>query len=148
MQHQDHDPEQLLFFLIKRTTRAFIRRLSRDFAEAGHDVTIAQWMILNRLWYQDGRRQQDLADLVHRDKTSITRVIDSMEERDLVVRILDESDRRQKLIYLTNKGKKLQEELTQIAEKTSAEVQKEIEPEHLDILGKTLAEICNNLSDS
>lgn len=147
MHYQDHDPEQLLFFLIKRTTKAFIKRLIHDFAETEHDVTIEQWRILNRLWQQDGRRQQDLADLAHRDKTSITRIIDSMEERDLVVRVPDGNDRRQKLIYLTNKGKRLREELTQIAETTSEEVQRGIEPEHLDILRKALTEIHSNLSD-
>ena len=119
MHYQDCDSEQSLLFLIKRTSRNFRKRLNRSFAKAGHDVTTEQWRILRCLQYQDGQRQQDLADVVHKDKTSITRIIDSMEKRDLVVRIPDRLDRRQKLIYLTNKGKRLQEELMQIAQTTS-----------------------------
>jgi len=143
-----NDPEQPLLFLIKRTTRAFIRRLNRSFAEAGHDVTVVQWRILKCLWRTDGQRQQDLADVVHKDKTSITRIIDCMEKRNLVVRISDRLDRRQKLIYLTNKGKELQKELVQIAQKTSLEAQRGVEPEHLDIFRKVLAKVHNNLSNS
>jgi DNA-binding MarR family transcriptional regulator len=103
---------------------------------------------LRCLQNQDGQRQQDLADVVHKDKTCITRIIDSMEKRDLVVRIPDRLDRRQKLIYLTNKGKKLPEELMQIARQTSLEAQQGINPEHLNICGEVLMKIRSNLSDS
>ena len=116
MHFQDQNSEQLLFFLIKRTSRAFMRRLNHNFSEAGHDITGEQWRLLTRLWCKDGQRQQDLADVVHKDKTSITRLIDSMEKHDLVVRIPDRMDRRQKLIYLTDKGKRLREESMQVVQ--------------------------------
>jgi DNA-binding MarR family transcriptional regulator len=137
-----------LFFLIKRTSRAFIRRLNRNFSEAGHDITGEQWRLLTRLWCTDGQRQQDLADVVHKDKTSITRIVDSMEKRDLVVRIPDRMDRRQKLIYLTDKGKRFQEELMQIAQKTSLEAEQGIESGHMDVFRDVLAKIQGNLSSS
>ncbi len=148
MQCQEHDLEQLLFFLIRRISRSFRKQLNRSFAKAGHDVTTEQWRILRCLQNQDGQRQQDLADVVHKDKTCITRIIDSMERRDLVVRIPDRLDRRQKLIYLTNKGKRLPEELMQIAQKTSLEVQEGIDAAHLDICKKVLTKIRSNLSDA
>lgn len=148
MHYQDHDSEQPLLFLIKRTARAFRRGLNRSFSEAGHDITCEQWRILRWLWYKDGQRQQDLADVAHKDKTSITRIIDSMEKRDLVVRIPDKLDRRQKLIYLTDKGKRLREESMKVVQKTSLEAQQGIKPEHLDIFREVLAKIQDNLSDS
>ena len=125
-----------------------MRRLNHNFTQAGHDITSEQWRILRCLHNQDGQRQQDLADVVHKDKTSITRIIDSMEKRDLVVRIPDRLDRRQNLIYLTNKGKRLQEELMHIVQKTSLEAQRGIEPEHLDIFRNVLTKIQSNISDS
>ena len=99
------------------------------------------------LWHRDGQRQQDLADFVHKDKTSITRSIDGMEKRDLVVRIPDRLDRRQKLIYLTDKGKRLREELMQVVQKTSLEAQQGIKSEHLDVFRDVLASIRENLSN-
>lgn len=142
----DQDLEQSLSFLIKRTSRAFRTRLNQVFTEAGYDITSEQWRILRCLWYQDGQIQQNLADYVHKDKTCITRIIDSMEKRNLVVRIPDKEDRRQKLVYLTNKGKELREESMKLVQKVSLEAQKEIDPEHIDILMKVLEKISNNLS--
>lgn len=148
MHHQDPDLEQSLFFLIKRTLRTFRGYMHRSFAKAGYDVTIEQWKVLRHLWCKDGQRQQDLADVVHKDKTGITRIVDSMEKRNLVVRIPDRSDRRQKLIYLTNKGKELQGELMQLIQNIYLDAEQGIEPEYLDILKKVLTEINSNLSNS
>ena len=144
--YQDSDSGQSLFFLIKWTSIAFKKRLNRSFVVAGHDVTIVQWRILTCLWREDGQRQQDLADVVRKDKTSITRLIDGMEKRDLVVRIPDRLDRRQKLIYLTDKGKRLREELMQIVQSTSLGAQEGIKPEHLDVFRDVLAKLRDNLS--
>ena len=146
MNYQDQNSEQALFFLIKRTSKAFRRRLNRSLSEAGHDITGEQWRILRCLWYKDGLRQQDLAERVNKDKTSITRIIDSMEKRDLVVRIPDRLDRRQKLIYMTNKGKRLREESMKVVKKTSLEAQQGIESEHLDVFRDVLTKIHSNLS--
>ena len=147
MYDQDHDSEQSLFPLIKRTSKAFRSRLNHSFAKAGHDVTSEQWRILRCLWHKDGQRQQDLADVVHKDKTSITRIVDCMERRDLVVRVHDRLDRRQNLIYLTNKGKRLQEELIQIVGKTSVEAYQGVAPEDLDTVRRVLARLHDNLSN-
>ncbi|MGQ9609995.1 MAG: MarR family winged helix-turn-helix transcriptional regulator [bacterium] len=148
MNSQDHDLEQSLFFIIKRTSKAFREKLNQNFTKAGYDVTSEQWRILRCLWQKDGQRQQDLADVVNKDKTCITRIIDSMEKRDLVVRIPDRLDRRQNLIYLTNKGKKLQEELIKIFDNTSLDAQRDIDPEHLAVFRKILEKIYHNLTNS
>lgn len=146
MNRQEHEPEQSLFLLIKWTSKAFREKLNRNFAKAGHDVTSEQWRIIRCLWHKDGQRQQDLANVFHKDKTAITRILDSMEKRDLVVRIPDRLDRRQNLIYLTNKGKRLQEELMRIFLKTSLDAQEDIEPGQLEIFRDVLAKIHHNLS--
>jgi len=142
------ETEEPLLFLIRRTSRNFKRRLHCKFAQAGHDVTSEQWRILKCLRNKDGQIQQDLADAVNKDKTSITRIIDSMEKRNLVVRIHDKHDRRQNLIYLTNKGKGIIEESKQIVDNTSLEARKDIPQEELDICMEVLKKINSNFSGS
>ncbi|MEK7395877.1 MAG: MarR family winged helix-turn-helix transcriptional regulator, partial [Candidatus Poribacteria bacterium] len=66
----------------------------------------------------------------------------------LVVRVPDRIDRRQNLIYLTNKGKRLQEELMRIYKDVSLEIQDGIDPEQLDIFRQVLTRIHNNLINS
>jgi DNA-binding MarR family transcriptional regulator len=144
----NYDPEQSVFLLLKQTSKAFREKLNRSFTEAGYDVTGEQWRIIRCLWHKDGQTQQDLSNVVNTEKTGITRIIDSMEKLDLVVRIPDRIDRRQNLIYLTNKGKRLQEELMQIFTRTSLEIQDGIDPEQLDIFRQVLTRIHNNLINS
>ena len=144
----NYDPEQSVFLLLKQTSKAFREKLNRSFNEAGYDVTGEQWRIIRCLWHKDGQTQQDLSNVVHTEKTGITRIIDSMEKLDLVVRVPDRIDRRQNLIYLTNKGKRLQEELMQIYKDVSLEIQDGIDPEQLDIFRQVLTRIHNNLINS
>ena len=54
---------------------------------AGYDVTCEQWSVLVNLGKKNGQSQQELAGLICKDKTSVTRLIDNMEKHSLVVRI-------------------------------------------------------------
>lgn len=140
--------EESLGYLIGRAQRALVNRLNRDFTEAGHDVTAEQWGMLLHLWQQDGQGQQQLADCACKDKTSVTRLLDGLEKRNLVLRVADQNDRRNNLIYLTNKGKALQKELITLAQKTLAAAQQEIQSEHLEICKNTLVKVYQNLSET
>jgi DNA-binding MarR family transcriptional regulator len=147
MKLADYNLDESLGYLIGRTQRALVNRLNRNFAEAGHDVTAEQWAMLLHLWQQDGQGQQQLADCACKDKTSVTRLIDGLEKRNLVLRVADQNDRRNNLIYLTNKGKALQKELITLVQKTLTEAQQEIKPEHLRICKSTLVKVYQNLSE-
>ena len=66
-------------------------------------------MIMLLLWKENGQFQQQLADGSYKDKTTLTRQIDGLEKRNLIVRVPDKIDRRQKRGYLTNKGKRFEQ---------------------------------------
>ena len=148
MDYRTYNLDESLGYIMSRAARALLNRLNRNFVEAGHDVTAEQWRILVHLWHQDGQRQQQLADTICQDKTSTTRLINGLEKRNLVVRIPDTIDRRQKLIYLTPKGKELQKDLIRLAQKTLDEAQQGIEPAHIDICKNVLQRVYRNLSNS
>jgi DNA-binding MarR family transcriptional regulator len=76
--------------------------------ELEHEISFELLEIMALLWRKDGINQQELADLVTKDKSSITYLIDNLAKRNLVTRIEDEKDRRNKLIHLTKEGKQLQ----------------------------------------
>jgi DNA-binding MarR family transcriptional regulator len=109
------EPRQLnenIAFLIGETAHLFYIRVSKAFREKKLKVTIEQFSILTVLWYQDGLPQQEIANRLNRDKTTLTRVINNMEKGNLVVRIPGRSDRRINHIHLTHLGKELQKILT------------------------------------
>ena len=136
--------EESLGYAAGRAARALGTRLNRNFAEAGYDVTCEQWSVLVNLWQKNGQSQQDLAGTTCKDKTSMTRLIDNMEKHSLVVRIPDKEDRRQKLIYLTKKGRDLREKLFRIVQQTLEEAQKDIPVKDIALCKKVLHQIYEN----
>ena len=139
--------EDSLGYMMGRAARSMGMRLNRNFMEAGHNVTCEQWGVLVNLWRRNGQSQQELAGTTCKDKTSVTRLIDGLEKRNLVVRTPDKVDRRQKLIYLTSKGKEFQQELLHIVEKTLNEAQQNVPAKDMDICKKVLCRVYENLSD-
>ncbi len=127
-----------------RATRSLGALVNRNFAQAGYDVTCEQWSVLVNLGKKNGQSQQELAGLICKDKTSVTRLIDNMEKHSLVVRIPDKNDRRQKLIYLTKKGQDLQEKLVIVIQKTLIEAQKSIKIKDIETCKSVLHQIYEN----
>ena len=97
--------------LMGQATHLMSLKISRLFREKGYKITVEQFTVLTILWYQDGLPQKTIAKQINRDKTTITRVVDNMMKDNLIVRIPSEKDKRIKLIYLTHKGKSMQNEL-------------------------------------
>ena len=138
--------EESLGYIVGRAGRALANRLNQNFEKAGYNVTCEQWAVLMNLWQKNGQSQKDLSGQTCKDKTSITRLIDGMEKRNLVVRIPDKKDARQKFIYLTNKGEELQQELLQLVKKTLTEAQEGIKDSELKICKDVLRRVGRNLS--
>ena len=108
---EDDFKELELFFPIinGKVSIAINRKLYRNFKKAGLDITPEQWTVLAFLWKQDGVTQQILCDATFKDKPSMTRLIDNLVKQGLVIRHTPATDRRSNLIFLTEKGRKIQE---------------------------------------
>ena len=72
--------------------------------EAGWKITPEQWGTIHYLIHNPGSTQTVLAKVSKRDQTSITRLLDGLQQRGLVERKNDESDRRIFRIFLTEKA--------------------------------------------
>ncbi|GEP90622.1 DNA-binding transcriptional regulator, MarR family [Chitinophaga terrae (ex Kim and Jung 2007)] len=92
--------------------RTFMRQnLQVKIREQNVDITFELLEILGILFRKDGVNQQEIADVIVKDKSSMTYLIDNLEKRGMVERREDQNDRRSKLIYLTEKGRALEKEL-------------------------------------
>lgn len=74
--------------------------LRGKFKEHQIDLTFEMLQVLTHLWEKDGVNQQELANLLHKDKASLTYLIDNLSKRGLVKRTEDADDRRNKIITL------------------------------------------------
>lgn len=144
---QEYNYEESFCKLAGRTSRAIAKRIHRNWRAVGSDITIEQWSIMVQLWAKDGQSQQELSDCTDRDKPCITRLIDTMEKHNLVVRVPDKIDRRVKLIYLTHKSREFQKTLTEQVLKSLDEALEGIDDDELAVCRKVLKKVCENLSE-
>jgi DNA-binding MarR family transcriptional regulator len=139
--------EESLGYLVRTVTRALRARFNENLVKAGHEINFDEWSIIVTLWENDGQSQQYLGCVTLRDKASIKRLIDNLENRNLVLRIPDKTDRRQKLIYLTPGGKRLYQKLMPVVKETLTGAEQGIEPEHLATCREVLGKIIRNLTE-
>lgn len=139
---------QLIFAILNgRVSTAINRKLYRNFHENGIDITPEQWTVLLALWEKDGITQQELCNATFKDKPSMTRLIDNMEKRHLVVRITDTHDRRTNRIHLTKTGRILEDKSFGIANQTLMEALEDIPMEELKIGQEVLRKVFMNTKD-
>ncbi len=148
MDAESFSPDNLLATLVTRASRALVNRLQSMFDGKGYDITVEQWMILLLLWQNNGQYQQQLAESIGKDKTTVTRLVDGLERRSLVVRKSGAIDKRQKAVFLTAVGKKLEQDLIPLGIENARLAQQGISSEELSICKDVLRRIRNNLLEA
>lgn len=74
-----------------------------------HDIPLTpeQFMLIDLLWNLGEMTQQELADLMQKDKNSVTSLVDAIERKGFVVRRQSKTDRRSNTLVLTEKAELL-----------------------------------------
>ncbi|GEO24778.1 MarR family transcriptional regulator [Alicyclobacillus acidoterrestris] len=104
--------EDSLGILISQTYRKVAYYTMLHFKPYG--ITTEQWLVLLTISRHEGVTQTQLADLTKKDKTTITRIVDSLERKKWVRRRPSVDDRRVVHTIATSEGKRLAEVLAQV----------------------------------
>lgn len=102
-------------FLVNRAALRIKKEFHRLLDEEGFAVTPEQCVVLWQLWNHEGGVQRELASTTFKDMTNLTRILDGLERRHLVVRRRDKHDRRCSRIFLTAEGRALREGILRVA---------------------------------
>ena len=95
-----------LIYKINKKVRDLHRELVREYK-----VTIPQYCVLRHLGKSGGLQLKELASGCHISPPTMTGVIDTLEQKKLVMRVKNEDDRRSLLVVLTKAGKQLYDSL-------------------------------------
>ena len=109
------------------------------------DLSKEQFIVLKYLNDKDGLIQNDLAFITNRSKTALTRLIQTMEKKDLVYRKPSPTDLRVNHVFLTNHGRNKWEEAYPHFRFVDRELQKGISESALQTVRETLEKIQTNL---
>ncbi|TCP24417.1 DNA-binding MarR family transcriptional regulator [Tenacibaculum skagerrakense] len=128
-----------------KTMKMIDNHIQDMFHELNVSLTKTQWVLLKKLHEKDGVPQQELAYLTGRDKTSLTRLINTMEKKGLVARIPSKTDKRINHIFLTKKGIQLYDETLPIIENFVESLQENISEEEIQSTIKVIQKVQENL---
>lgn len=143
------DQLNILGYVVSQAMRGLQKDLEIRFREKDVLVTYEQWTIIS--CFRDNLEmkfsQQEIAEKTGRDQPCTSRLINNLVKQDLLMRVLDEKDRRVNKIHLTQKGKDLVTSTTCIAQQAIMEATEGIDQEELEICKRVLQEVSRNLEN-
>ncbi len=132
------------FALIGDISRLARRAFDARAREIG--VTRPQWQVLVVLNRHEGVNQGGLAELLDVEPITVCRMVDRLQEADLVERRPDPADRRSWRLFLTGKAVALLAQLQPLGEQLEAEAFEGISSEEREAVLATLGRLRNNLA--
>ncbi len=99
-------------FALYTATNSLVRAF-RPILES-YDLTYPQYIVMHSLWYQDHVSLKELSKDTRLDSGTLTPIVKRLEAKGLLTRQISEEDERKKVISLTEKGRKLQEDADEL----------------------------------
>ena len=124
---------------IGETAHAVRKAFSRRAASLG--VTGPQWKVMLKLTLKPGLRQTELADMLEIEPITLSRIIDRLQDAELVERASDPADRRAWRLHVTAKAGPIVEKLKAIAGEMTAEAFAGIDNKDVETTRRVLAQV-------
>lgn len=112
----------------------------------GVPLTPEQFMLIDLLWNHGEMSQQELADLMQKDKNSVTKLVDAIERKGFVIRRQSLSDRRSNIIILTDKANLLKPDAKEKGISILEEMLEGISEDELRVFLSTLHKLNDNMT--
>lgn len=101
-------------------------------------ISATELLYLSSLYAHDGITQDNLVQEYSVDKAAVTRTLQLMEKKGLIIRETDNADKRSKKLFLTDKAKSLETELREIQTKWVCAMTKGMEQDTIDNFSKQI----------
>ena len=112
-----------------------------------HDIPLSkeQIIVLSKLHDRDGQTQKELAKAIYRNKTTLARILNKLENKGLAIRIKDEADRRTNKIHITQLGQRTIERVIPLLQSISQKIESWLNKEELENLRNSSIKIQSQL---
>lgn len=124
---------------------SLIKYFAKELSRNDINLTPEQYLVMDVLWDAEVLSQQAIADIIQKDKNSVTKFIDSLEKKGLVYRVINKKDRRVNDIIVTEEGMKLKARTTEVAIGMMRSVLRDIKEEDLVAFDKVMNQIKDNI---
>ncbi len=107
------DMNSSLGFVLNKT--ALLSKAAFNQRIRHYDISAEQWSLIFRVVEKSGLTQKELSESTYKDQPNITRSIDRLEQKELLRRVPNASDRRIVNLYPTEKARMLVDEIAPIS---------------------------------
>ncbi|MCY1723424.1 MarR family winged helix-turn-helix transcriptional regulator [Prolixibacteraceae bacterium Z1-6] len=136
--------EKPLTYLLGLTYNLIIIKLQQSFSENNIDLNKVHYILLNLISSNPNLTQQELAIHLQKDKSLILRYVETLIEKSLVERTIDDDDKRKKNLILTPKGQDTLKMLRNISRQLSDELLTGISKDEQETFLKVIQKIQDN----
>ena len=126
---------------IYRKGRIFIGRGLEEY-----NIGQGQFMFLLELYIEDGRNQEELAEVLKIDKGTTARAIKKLEENGFIRREKDEKDKRSNKVYLTKEGKEMKGNILFVLNQWDKKMSEQLDEEERELMINLLRKVCSNIN--
>jgi DNA-binding MarR family transcriptional regulator len=141
-----NNPDRNLGFVLHDTARLLRKRFEQKARSLG--LTRSQWQVLAHLARHEGIHQGALAEILEVEPITLVRILDRLQASGLIERRHHATDRRVRLLYLTEKAHPLLETIRAIGAETRSEALAGIPDADRERLIEILLVMRTNLSAS
>lgn len=134
-----------IHFLVNAVGKAQRGQLNDALGEIG--LYAGQEMFLWQLWKEDGLTQSQIAERVCVQPPTVSKMLDRMVGSGLVERRADEEDSRVSRVFLTEKGRQIQEHVREVWVRQEQKMTRGLSSEERDVLRGLLRRVHENLSE-
>ena len=110
-----------------------------------HEITLPMWRVMAALHHKTGQRVGELAEMTSIEVSTLSRLLGSMERKELARRRRSREDARTVLVDLTERGARLTGEIIPRALHYQAMALKDFSPAEIETLRALLIRIFNNI---
>lgn len=103
--------EHCINFILTKVQQSVQQFFKGELEQFG--ITPGQYMVLKCLWDENGTTVKQMADRLQLDSSTITGILDRLENKGMIKRKHDLIDRRALCVVLTPKGKALEKSVNQ-----------------------------------
>lgn len=133
-------------FVLMDVARLLRARIDRAFESSGLGVTAGEARTLAYARQYPGLRQSALAERMNVEPMTLVGFLDRLEARGLVRREADPTDRRAKIVQLSDEGRALAARVCKVARRTRERALEGAPPEDVEALSRALAIMRGNLA--
>jgi DNA-binding MarR family transcriptional regulator len=112
------------------------------------DLNPAQGRIVYELWKQDNISQRQLSERTRLDKSTLTLMLDRLEQQGQLVRVADAADGRRRIIRLTEKNRAAHAAYLAASHEMLEIFYAGLPPEEVEAFERTLRHVMANLDEA